>query len=52
MCVFLKEQIEWAVEEKADFIVAETFCDCEEALLAVEAVKEYGKGMNNSILFT
>ncbi|XP_022100758.1 betaine--homocysteine S-methyltransferase 1-like [Acanthaster planci] len=40
-----KEQIEWAVEEGADFILAETFSDFGEALLALEAVKEYGKGL-------
>ncbi|XP_022100759.1 betaine--homocysteine S-methyltransferase 1-like [Acanthaster planci] len=40
-----KDQIEWAVEEGADFILAETFSDFGEALLALEAVKEYGKGL-------
>ncbi|XP_038059381.1 betaine--homocysteine S-methyltransferase 1-like isoform X4 [Patiria miniata] len=40
-----KEQIEWAVEEGADFILAETFSDLGEALLALEAVKTYGKGL-------
>ena len=42
-----QEQIEWAVEEGADYIVAETFCECGEALIAVKAVKDYGKGMLN-----
>ena len=41
----LQEQIEWAVEEGADFILAETFSDLGEALIAMEALKEYGKGM-------
>ncbi|XP_033103446.1 betaine--homocysteine S-methyltransferase 1-like, partial [Anneissia japonica] len=38
-----KEQIEWAMEFKADFIVAETFSDFEEAMIALEAIKNYGR---------
>ncbi|XP_038059782.1 betaine--homocysteine S-methyltransferase 1-like isoform X1 [Patiria miniata] len=38
-----KEQIEWAVEAGADFIVGETFSDFEEALMAVKACKEFAK---------
>ncbi|XP_064605574.1 betaine--homocysteine S-methyltransferase 1-like [Liolophura sinensis] len=40
-----KEQVEWAVEEKADFIVGETFGELGEALLALEAIKIHGKGL-------
>lgn len=40
-----KEQIEWAVEGGADFIVGETFLEYGEAALALEAIKEYGKGL-------
>eukprot|EP00058_Branchiostoma_floridae_P013384 XP_002598872.1 hypothetical protein BRAFLDRAFT_90102 [Branchiostoma floridae] len=39
------EQIEWAVEEGADFIVGETFGFLGEAMLALECIKEYGKGL-------
>ncbi|XP_071498373.1 betaine--homocysteine S-methyltransferase 1-like [Diadema antillarum] len=39
-----KEQIEWAVDEGADFIVGETFGLIGEALLATQAIKQYGKG--------
>lgn len=39
-----QEQIIWAVEEKADYIVAETFNDFGEALLALETIKEFGNG--------
>ncbi|OWF39508.1 betaine--homocysteine S-methyltransferase 1-like isoform X2 [Mizuhopecten yessoensis] len=38
-----KEQIEWAVAGGADYIVAETFHNVGEALLALECIKEYGK---------
>ncbi|XP_072036079.1 S-methylmethionine--homocysteine S-methyltransferase BHMT2-like isoform X2 [Amphiura filiformis] len=40
-----KEQIDWIVEEGADFIIAETFTDFIEAKLAVEAIKKYGRGL-------
>lgn len=39
-----KEQVEWAVEENADFIVAETFQDYGEAALALEVIQAFGKG--------
>ncbi|XP_048740861.1 betaine--homocysteine S-methyltransferase 1-like isoform X3 [Ostrea edulis] len=39
------EQIEWAVEGGADFIVAETFGEFGEAMLALESIKQYGKGL-------
>ncbi|XP_056000872.1 S-methylmethionine--homocysteine S-methyltransferase BHMT2-like isoform X2 [Ostrea edulis] len=40
-----KEQIQWAVECGADYIVAETFSDYGEAELALRCIKEYGKGL-------
>ncbi|XP_061193356.1 betaine--homocysteine S-methyltransferase 1-like [Saccostrea echinata] len=40
-----KEVIEWAVEEGADYIVGETFSIFEEAKLALECIKLYGKGL-------
>lgn len=40
-----REQIEWAVEEGADFIVAETIGHFGEAMLALNAIKKYGKGL-------
>ncbi|XP_060064650.1 betaine--homocysteine S-methyltransferase 1-like [Ylistrum balloti] len=40
-----KEQIEWAVSAGADYIVAETFNALGEAMLALECIKEYGKGV-------
>lgn len=46
-----KEQIEWAVEAGADYIVGETYTDLGEAKLAVEAVKKYGKGLPAVITF-
>lgn len=46
-----KEQIEWAVEEGADYIVGETYTDLAEAKLAVEAIKKYGKGLPAVVTF-
>ncbi|CAL1532769.1 unnamed protein product [Lymnaea stagnalis] len=40
-----REQIEWAVDEGADFIVGETFGELGEAMLALESIKKYGKGV-------
>ncbi|XP_070568418.1 betaine--homocysteine S-methyltransferase 1-like [Ptychodera flava] len=40
-----KEMIEWAVEAGADFILAETYAHLGEAMLALKAIKEYGKGL-------
>lgn len=40
-----KELIEWVVEEKADFIIAETFYTFGEAMLALETIKEFGHGL-------
>ena len=39
-----QEQIEWAVDAGADFIVAETFSKFGEALIATRACKEFAKG--------
>lgn len=47
-----KEQVEWAVEEKADFIIGETFNDLGEGLLALEAIKKYGNGVPAVITLT
>lgn len=43
--LIFKEQIEWAVEENADFIIGETFNDFGEAMLALKSIKEFGKGL-------
>ncbi|XP_030850091.1 S-methylmethionine--homocysteine S-methyltransferase BHMT2-like [Strongylocentrotus purpuratus] len=40
-----KEQVEWTVDEGADYIVGETFGYVGEAILAAQAIKEYGKGV-------
>ncbi|XP_055958070.1 betaine--homocysteine S-methyltransferase 1-like, partial [Patella vulgata] len=40
-----KEQIEWAVQENADFIVAETFGELGEAMLALQCIQKYGNGL-------
>ena len=37
-----EEQTQWAVEAGVDFVIAETFSHVEEALLALEVVKETG----------
>ncbi|XP_045194452.2 betaine--homocysteine S-methyltransferase 1-like isoform X2 [Mercenaria mercenaria] len=39
------EQIELAVKYRADYIVAETFAHHGEAMLALECIKKYGKGL-------
>ncbi|XP_033739535.1 betaine--homocysteine S-methyltransferase 1-like [Pecten maximus] len=39
-----KEQVEWAVEEGADYIIAETISYYGEAKLALEAIQKYGRG--------
>ena len=41
---FPQEQVEWAVEEKADYIVGETFDSYGEAKLALDAILKYGAG--------
>jgi len=40
-----KEEVEWAVQEGADFMLGETFSDFNEAKLALDAIKKYGNGM-------
>ena len=40
----LQEQVQWAVEGGADYIIAETFNYLGEAMLALEVIKKYGKG--------
>ena len=40
----LQEQVEWAVQEGADFIIGETYMDYQEAKLALDCIKQYGKG--------
>ncbi|XP_067684989.1 betaine--homocysteine S-methyltransferase 1-like isoform X2 [Haliotis asinina] len=46
-----KEQIEWAVEEGADYIVAESFSEFGEAMLALESIYKYGNGLPAAISF-
>ncbi|XP_072036076.1 betaine--homocysteine S-methyltransferase 1-like [Amphiura filiformis] len=45
VALMFKEQIEWAVDAGADFIIGETFGAYEEASLALECIKKYGKGL-------
>ncbi|KAK6171119.1 hypothetical protein SNE40_019375 [Patella caerulea] len=45
-----KEQIEWAVQYGADFIVAETFSDYGEADLALQCIKQYGNGLPSVVM--
>ncbi|GFN84612.1 betaine--homocysteine s-methyltransferase 1-like [Plakobranchus ocellatus] len=40
-----KEQVEWAVKGGADYMIAETFNDLQEAIIALDVIKTYGKGM-------
>jgi betaine-homocysteine S-methyltransferase len=37
-----EEQVGWAAEEKADFVIAETFYYCGEARIATEVIKQAG----------
>ncbi|XP_046372787.2 betaine--homocysteine S-methyltransferase 1-like [Haliotis rufescens] len=46
-----KEQIEWAVEEGADYIVGESFSELGEAMLALECINKYGNGLPAVISF-
>lgn len=39
-----KEQVEWAVEAGVDYILGETFNEVGEAMLALDVIKQYGKG--------
>ncbi|XP_060082038.1 betaine--homocysteine S-methyltransferase 1-like [Ylistrum balloti] len=47
-----KEQVEWAVEEGADYMIAETIHSYGEAKLALETIKEHGKGIPAVITLT
>ncbi|KAL5013154.1 hypothetical protein ScPMuIL_007424 [Solemya velum] len=40
-----REQVEWAAKYGADYIVAETFSDLGEAMLALDVIKKYGNGL-------
>ncbi|XP_013418187.1 betaine--homocysteine S-methyltransferase 1-like, partial [Lingula anatina] len=40
-----KEQVVWAVEEGADYIVGETFRHFGEAMMALETIQEFGQGV-------
>ncbi|XP_071082912.1 betaine--homocysteine S-methyltransferase 1-like isoform X2 [Haliotis cracherodii] len=46
-----KEQIEWAVEEGADYVVGESFSELGEAMLALECINKYGNGLPAVISF-
>jgi betaine-homocysteine S-methyltransferase len=37
-----EEQVAWAVEGKADYVIAETFYHCEEARVALDVIKQSG----------
>ncbi|XP_014678828.1 PREDICTED: betaine--homocysteine S-methyltransferase 1-like [Priapulus caudatus] len=41
----MKEQVLWAVEEGADYIVLETIGHLEEALIGLKVIQEFGKGL-------
>lgn len=45
-----QEQIEWAVEYGVDYIIAETFNDLGEAMLALKAIQQYGKGFVKTVI--
>ena len=49
-CCYFQEQVEWAVEEGADFIIGETFAFYGEAHLALDAILKYGGGKSILIL--
>ncbi|XP_070556034.1 betaine--homocysteine S-methyltransferase 1-like [Ptychodera flava] len=40
-----KEMIDWALDYKIDYVIGETFMYLGEAMLALEAIKKYGKGL-------
>ena len=46
-----QEQVEWAVQEGADFILAETFSNSQEAKAALEAIKKYGNGSSRHLFY-
>lgn len=45
-----KEEVEWAVKGGADVLLAETYNDFGEALLALEAMKKYGNGIPTVVM--
>ncbi|OWF45856.1 betaine--homocysteine S-methyltransferase 1-like [Mizuhopecten yessoensis] len=47
-----KEQVEWAAEEGADYIIAETIHSYGEAKLALEAIQQHGKGIPAVVTLT
>ncbi|XP_070568439.1 betaine--homocysteine S-methyltransferase 1-like [Ptychodera flava] len=47
-----KEQVQWAVDAGADFIVGETFAHLGEGILALEAIQEVGNGLPSVITYT
>ncbi|XP_069140964.1 betaine--homocysteine S-methyltransferase 1-like isoform X2 [Argopecten irradians] len=47
-----KEQVEWAVTEGADYMIAETIHSYGEAQLALEAIQQHGKGIPAVITLT
>ncbi|XP_070556868.1 betaine--homocysteine S-methyltransferase 1-like [Ptychodera flava] len=40
-----KEMIEWSLDYNIDYVIGETFMYFGEAMLALEAIKKYGKGL-------
>ncbi|XP_056000868.1 betaine--homocysteine S-methyltransferase 1-like isoform X1 [Ostrea edulis] len=47
-----REQIEWAVQCGADYIIAERYDEFAEAMLALECIKEYGNGLPAVVTLT
>lgn len=45
-----KEEVEWAVNGGADLLLAETYNDFGEAMLALEAMQKYGNGLPTVIM--
>lgn len=46
-----QELVEWSVEEGADYMIGETFINFKEAMVALEAIKQYGKGKSLNDIF-
>lgn len=46
---FVKEQVEWAVEGGADYIIGETFDSFGEASIALKTIQHYGRGAYHDI---
>lgn len=45
-----QEQIEWAVQEGADFILGETYGFGDEAMCALDCIQKYGNGKHRTYL--